>query len=161
MPDTTGTRDCSVTAKFGHACPNPSLPDAPFPICLKHASRVLRYLNSFLTEEDGPALTAARDMEQEAPHIPPILPEDGVSIVYYLRVGKYIKIGQTINPGQRIRVYPPDSELLAYELGDRTLEKLRIKQFRRSLRSGFEWFAPTDDLLKHIDHIRATQQVAA
>lgn len=70
--------------------------------------------------------------------------------VYYMRINSRIKIGYTTNLRQRSRNYPPGTELLAVEPGDRHLESRRHAQFSRSLAQGREWFAESEDLAQHI-----------
>lgn len=70
--------------------------------------------------------------------------------VYYMRINGRIKIGYTTNLRQRSRNYPPGTELLAVEPGDRDLEARRHAQFSRSLAQGREWFAESEDLVQHI-----------
>ena len=70
--------------------------------------------------------------------------------VYYMRINGRIKIGYTTNLRQRSRNYPPGTELLAVEPGDRDLEVRRHAQFSRSLAQGREWFAESEDLVQHI-----------
>lgn len=154
-----GSTRCTAVCQDGKFCDGQSLPDAPFPICLKHAAAVLRYLNDFMPD-GGVVIDAVRELEPESPAEPIELPGDGVSVVYYVRIGDNIKVGFTTNMVQRFAHYPPDSELLAMEYGDRTLETERLRQFRASLRWRREWFEPTADLLDHIAQLQTAAQAA-
>lgn len=85
----------------------------------------------------------------------PFLPESPGTIgtlpperVYYVRVGEHIKIGYTRNVSNRLSGYPPNSELLAVELGNKTLEKERHHQFHAYLAWGREWFADCQEIRK-------------
>jgi hypothetical protein len=69
--------------------------------------------------------------------------------VYYLRVGDQIKIGFSSNVQRRLRAYPPGSELLAVEPGDKKLERKRHNEFFEWLAAGREWFEPSEELLQH------------
>lgn len=73
--------------------------------------------------------------------------------VYYLRVGDQIKIGFSTDVRRRLRSYPPGSELLALEPGDKKLERRRHNEFFEWLAAGREWFEPSDELLKHIQDV--------
>lgn len=144
---------CTAAKRNGEFCDRESLPDAPFPICVKHAAEVMRFLNSAMPDN---AAEAVREMEKPEPtptHLD--APGDELSVVYYVRVGNHIKVGYSSNLHQRMRFYPPDAELLAFEPGDRALENKRIKQFRKNLNMRREWFAPSIELLTHIRSVRA------
>lgn len=65
-----------------------------------------------------------------------------VDIVYYLRYGDRVKIGTTANPRQRFAAIWHE-ELLAFERGDRRLERHRHEQFAADRFSGTEWFRLT------------------
>jgi hypothetical protein len=82
------------------------------------------------------------------------IPGRGIHVVYYLRIGNHIKIGYSANLSDRMRSYPPDAEVLATESGSKALEKARHQQFDHQLRLGREWFAPSLDLLTHIENLR-------
>ncbi|WIE73810.1 GIY-YIG nuclease family protein [Curtobacterium sp. MCJR17_020] len=75
-----------------------------------------------------------------------------VDVVYYLRMrddfGDRVKIGTTMNPRQRLAVIP-HQDLLAFERGDRSLERRRHAQFAATRFPGTEWFRATPELLAH------------
>jgi len=75
------------------------------------------------------------------------LPAPRVDVVYYLRYADRIKIGTTAKPRQRLAVIMHD-ELLAFERGDRVLERARHAQFA-GIREGGEWFTATPELRAH------------
>ncbi|WP_336633319.1 MULTISPECIES: GIY-YIG nuclease family protein [unclassified Microbacterium] len=75
------------------------------------------------------------------------LPRPRVDVVYYLRWHDRIKIGTSAQPRRRLAAILHE-DLLAFELGDRTLERTRHAQFAR-LREGGEWFRAADELLLH------------
>jgi len=77
-------------------------------------------------------------------------------VVYYLRVGKYVKIGVSSKLKNRLTGYPPDAKLLATEPGGWDLEKQRHQQFREDLAARFEWYQPSAKLLAHINSLRQT-----
>lgn len=75
-------------------------------------------------------------------------------IVYYVKRGPLIKIGTTVDPHQRFAVLLPDA-ILAFEPGGRTLEAARHRQFQR-FRAGLgEHFEASDELLDHVEAVRA------
>jgi hypothetical protein len=76
-----------------------------------------------------------------------------VGWVYYLRVGDQVKIGFSSDVRRRLRAYPPGSELLAVEPGDKKLERRRHNEFFEWLAAGREWFEPSAELLKHIQDV--------
>jgi hypothetical protein len=76
-----------------------------------------------------------------------------VDVVYYLRFGERIKIGTSGNPRQRLATLRHD-ELLAFELGDRSVEQRRHAQFAAHRLDRTEWFALNDALTEHIAVLR-------
>ncbi|HEU5223522.1 MAG TPA: GIY-YIG nuclease family protein [Candidatus Lumbricidophila sp.] len=78
----------------------------------------------------------------------PDLPLPQVHVVYYLRYANRVKIGTTMHPRARLAAIRHDT-LLAFEPGDRTVERLRHSQFA-TIREGGEWFTATPELLAHI-----------
>lgn len=84
------------------------------------------------------------------------LRQDREGFVYYLRVGERIKVGYSVDVKRRMRAYPPGSQLLAVEPGDRELETQRHRQFAGSRTDGREWFRPTPDLLELVAEIVQT-----
>jgi len=81
------------------------------------------------------------------------LPPPRVDVVYYLRYADRVKIGTTANPRQRLAVIWHD-DLLAFERGDRALERRRHEQFAAERYGGTEWFRASDRLLAHADTMR-------
>lgn len=75
-------------------------------------------------------------------------------VVYYIRVGKYIKIGTTNAIDRRLQQYPPDAKLLATEPGGYDVEALRHKQFAKHLAARNEWFAPAPPIKEHIKNLQ-------
>lgn len=77
----------------------------------------------------------------------PDLPRPRIDIVYYIRWRDRIKIGTTHRPRGRLAVLQHE-ELLAFERGDRTVERERHRQFA-GLREGGEWFTAAPELVAH------------
>lgn len=86
------------------------------------------------------------------------LPRPRVDVVYYLRqrddFGDRVKIGTTANPRQRLAAVP-HQELLAFERGDRHLERRRHTAFAADRFPGTEWFRTTPALLEHVTRVAA------
>lgn len=80
----------------------------------------------------------------------PDLPPPRVDVVYYLRFDDRIKIGTTANPRRRFAAIWHD-EVLAFERGDRMIERRRHEQFAVERFARTEWFAASIALLAHID----------
>jgi hypothetical protein len=105
----------------------------------------------------GPGLLCvwrAEDERHEAEKA--ALRQDREGFVYYLRVGERLKIGYSVDVKRRMRAYPPGSDLLAVEPGDRALETQRHRQFAGSRTDGREWFRPTPDILDLVGEIVGT-----
>lgn len=82
------------------------------------------------------------------------LPLPRVDVVYYLRFDQRVKIGTSHRPRQRLKAIRHD-ELLAFERGDRALERRRHQEFA-SLREGGEWFTLATPLVEHITSLQNT-----
>ncbi|MET0590412.1 MAG: GIY-YIG nuclease family protein [Naasia sp.] len=82
------------------------------------------------------------------------LPPPRVDVVYYIRFDDRIKIGTSANPRQRLGALWHE-ELLAFERGDRALERRRHEQFRALRLERTEWFTAAPELEAHIDTLRA------
>ncbi|MCU1561473.1 GIY-YIG nuclease family protein [Mycetocola sp.] len=80
--------------------------------------------------------------------------EPRVDVVYYLRFGDRIKIGTSVNPRQRFAGIRHD-ELLAFERGNRLTEQRRHAQFAAHRLDRSEWFAAHNEILSHIEGLRA------
>lgn len=76
--------------------------------------------------------------------------------VYYMRMNGQIKIGFATDVTKRMRAYPPETELLAVEPGDMSVERDRHVEFRGELVRGREWFRETARLSRLIESLRAT-----
>ena len=158
MPKTTPWGACTAQRHNGSFCDLPSVPDAPFPICVTHAGKLFAFLKDrvALTAKDQRTVADALFAEYlraQEPYEPQPLAEP-VWTVYYLRVGDRVKIGTSRNLEQRIRSYPPGSELLATEPGGFDVERKRCRQFTRYLVGGQEWFNPGPPLIEHINSLR-------
>lgn len=81
------------------------------------------------------------------------LPRPRVDVVYYVRFADRLKIGTSANPRQRLAALRFE-ELIAFERGDRLLERRRHEEFAE-LRGTGEWFRLGDPLLGHVRRLRA------
>ena len=82
-------------------------------------------------------------------YIDPDLPLPRIDVVYYLRLGGSVKIGTTFNPRRRFAVLRHD-EVLAFELGDRSVERRRHAEFAADRLGTSEWFELTPRLRAHV-----------
>jgi hypothetical protein len=80
-------------------------------------------------------------------------------VVYYVRRGDRVKIGQTVRLAARRRELQV-KEFAAVEPGDRSAEKARHAEFAHLNvdpgRANSEWFRLESDLQMHIEQLRAT-----
>jgi hypothetical protein len=81
------------------------------------------------------------------------LPLPRVDVVYYLRLGERVKIGTTFAPRQRFAALPHD-EVLAFEPGDRMLERQRHREFAADRLGTSEWFALSPGIRAHVATVR-------
>lgn len=162
MPNSTDLSSCTVQRPDASFCDAPTLPDAPFPICVKHASEVYGFLCDKVADFDGLGRAEQVTRLAAASYSPRIVEaarpetESDRAVVYYLAVGGLIKIGMTKNLVRRLREYPPNSELLAVEPGGFATETGRHRQFahlqafpRASRSRRCEWYEDVDELRAH------------
>ena len=81
-----------------------------------------------------------------------------MSRVYFIRAGRFIKIGVAINVGERLRYLqisnPEKLVLIGHIAGNEHLEKAIHKKFER-LRERSEWFRVGKSLLSFIEETLA------
>ncbi|MDQ1136488.1 hypothetical protein QE410_001287 [Microbacterium sp. SORGH_AS 1204] len=82
------------------------------------------------------------------------LPPPRVDVVYYLRYGDRIKIGTTAQPRRRLAAIWHD-ELLAFERGDRMVERRRHALFAEERFERTEWFRRSPALDAHVASLAA------
>jgi hypothetical protein len=94
-------------------------------------------------------------------YVDPGLPLPRVDVVYYLRLDERVKIGTTHNPRQRFGALRTGlagtEEVLAFELGDRHVERARHAEFADDRLGTSEWFALSPRLRTHIGALAAGQ----
>lgn len=111
-------------------------------------------ITASLREHERREMVAKRERKQVVAKITG--GEQATGFVYYIRINGQIKIGYTKDITQRMRNYPPGSELLAMEGGTPHTEKERHQDFKRDLERGREWFRESPKLAEHIKHLRET-----
>ena len=75
-------------------------------------------------------------------------------VVYYVQIGGHIKIGWTGQLEQRMRQYPPNSQLLAVHPGTRADERALHKRFAVHRSHGQEWYPLVPVVLDHIKRMQ-------
>lgn len=151
---------CVAVSDHGKACEKDSYRTAPFPLCFDHAFLVYMSMHGEVTRnlriihermevvEKGPSLEALA-MQRAY---------DAQSVVYYIRIGDYIKIGFTTNMTERIKSLRVDAtDIMATEPGGRAKERERHEQFADIRRGRKENFERTPELLTHIARVRREQ----
>lgn len=162
-------RACSITLADG-PCPRPAEPGAPLELCTRHLLEAHDWVARGVGVTDllpGPCLVCGSPDGVEYPSgrvcavcewrvgdVPDLTVADPrIDVVYYLRYRDQIKIGTSANPRMRVASLPHD-EVLAFELGDRLVERRRHEQFAAHRFAGTEWFAVHDALLAHVTELR-------
>lgn len=82
---------------------------------------------------------------------PPAEPTRDPGFVYYLRVGGHYKIGWAKRLEQRLKQYPPDSQVLAVHKGSRSDEAALHRRFAHLTTAGREWYPLVPDITHHIE----------
>lgn len=167
MPKPSPWTACTAQRANGSFCDAKSLPDAPFPICVHHASQIYGFLHRTVDDKfrnlDVDVTTVQAQLELNGVSMADFRPNDPAEYtLYYLRVGELIKIGTTTHLRTRLQHYPPGmTTVLATEPGGFELEKARLNQFRHLRHSGREWFNPGPSLIEHINAVREEHGDAA
>ena len=82
----------------------------------------------------------------------PIREQNHEPIVYYMRLGEFVKIGTTIQIRTRFDAIHPQG-VMVVEWGDRELERKRHNQFA-AIHSHGEWFHLQPQLVEHVFALR-------
>lgn len=162
MPKPTRWTACTAQREDGSFCDAHTLPDAPFPICLRHASQLYSFLRGRIAEVGDDPITsvdAIGDLLEQRDRLN-VQPPPSDPVVYYVRIGELIKIGTTGNLRSRMASYPPTRELLATEPGGVDVEAQRLRRFVQYRELGREWFRPGPDLLTHIVSLQQCEDAA-
>lgn len=163
MANATHWTRCTAQRENGSFCDAATLPDAPFPICVRHAAQVYGFLRGSFDaalEDRDRSMHIVVDVLGKRQEINKHLDSVGNAVVYYVQVGEHIKIGTTTNIKSRMVAYPPNRRLLATEPGHEELEAERHREFSGLLDMGREWFRPGPALIDHINALRALQDAA-
>jgi hypothetical protein len=128
-----------------------SVMDAECPEYMKDAARKGRLDHARRQEASRAAHEAQREIEERAR---PKTKHYYGGWIYYLKVGDLIKIGYTMDLGQRLKAYPPNTELLAKHPGTTQTEKDMHNKFLVHLAKGREWFKPSDEVMEHIEAVK-------
>ena len=152
-------------------CASPTEPDAPLPLCALHLTVAHDWVERDVGVADLlPAPCAAcgsplgvrypsgwicatcewrvGDRPDDEPAVA------RVDVVYYIRFKDRVKIGTSSNPRQRLRVLWHE-QLLAFERGDRLVERRRHEQFAQHRILRTEWFESHPELDAHIAELAA------
>lgn len=155
MHNTTGLRRCTVQSRLHNFCDDPSIADAPFPICAFHATTLFRFMSDALDGADELTRTLLGFEELDETRARRFRAERKArtkpGIIYYLMIDGLVKIGYTADLKQRLALYPPTAQLLATEPGDQSTEAQRHTQFAGLLTARREWFTPGPALRDHIE----------
>lgn len=151
--------NCTVQTSDGGTCNAPEKNGMPFPICSEHAVALWRHVNRQMGALVGDAGSVKQGLPLRGDSLKKVgrkVDDSGSSksVVYYLRIGAFIKVGTTSDLKRRINAYPPDCTLLALERGGTGLETYRINQFTHLNAARREWFHPGEELLEHINNLR-------
>lgn len=157
---------CVAPRRHGRLCGDPAAITTPVPLCDAHLTdlledpHVLRHKRVEHVVKLATEAEALRRVEREKERMRLLRQEQQrdealrkQQVVYYIRRDSRIKIGTTTNMQQRMSQLMPD-EILATEPGGRAMEKQRHKQFAH-IRYRGEWFTPSEELLAHIEAVRA------
>lgn len=164
--DTRGARrtlspipECTAQLASGRFCSASSMQDVPFPICQRHAKQLCAHfsgsLNSLYTDAEKVELLKGRptDAERTRDRRESYRAQ---SVVYYVRIGDYIKIGYSTNLTARLSALRVSrDDVMATEPGGPKLERVRHRQFAHLRNGRRENFAPAQDLLDHIASVLA------
>lgn len=151
------------------SCDQPVGADAPVPLCELHLAVAADWASRDTGVEDllpSPCVLCGSRLGVRYPsgwacavcewrhgdRVDDELPPPRVDVVYYLRQGDRVKIGTTANPRQRFAAIW-HQEVLAFERGDRRLERQRHDQFAADRFVGSEWFRFSPGLASHIAEV--------
>ena len=140
------------------------------PYCQMHAFEIWRVLDETMTNGEKGMIRARHDDKvakaRAAEEIRKLRPKTKPApdtprhqrpgYVYYLLVGDLIKIGWASVLSDRMKQYPPNSVLLASHPGTLNTERQMHHRHLHLLGKGREWFKIDQELLDHVDSVRAT-----
>lgn len=151
-------------------CEADALPGSPAPLCERHARHVALWYSAKVRNELGPAIAddisdrhvadviAFHEYKQrgELQQLPErAAPTQGQRVVYFAKVGEYIKIGTTQNLDVRMQQIGA-SELLHAEPGTYDSEAAMHRKFTHLLRYGREYFEDGPEIRNFLTVLKAT-----
>ncbi|MRG59548.1 GIY-YIG nuclease family protein [Agromyces sp. CFH 90414] len=160
------TTACGIRSRDGATCAEPIEPGAPLPLCTTHLLLAHDWVERTTGAVDllpAPCAACGHPVGRRYPaglvcercdwRVGDV-PDDGVTdasvdVVYYVRWRDRVKIGTSASPRRRLAVLPVE-EVLAFEPGDRLLERRRHEQFAAHRFAGTEWFALHADIRAHV-----------
>ncbi|RUR00792.1 GIY-YIG nuclease family protein [Labedella endophytica] len=165
----SGSAACIASTRSG-PCPRPA-DHAPVPLCTAHLGAVGDWIDAEAGHTDAlptPCRACGSRLGVRYPSgwlcaacewrvgevLDGELPPPRVDVVYYIRFDDRIKIGTTANPRQRLQRLWHD-DVLAFERGDRLVERRRHTQFANLRQGTSEWFSPGPALDRHITELAA------
>jgi len=157
--------ECTTQLRTGSFCSNPTIPGAPYPVCIKHAAKLYEFIQQSMVaaSEDPVTLTlmakllsiSDRTTMRRCTDPTQAQRRAAQSVVYYLQIHDFIKIGTTTNLVDRLHQLRVDRDaVLATEPGNFGLESIRLDQFAEYRIGRRENFEPAAELLKHIADVR-------
>lgn len=170
--DWTTLERCTAQLGNGDFCDAPSMPDAPFPVCLDHARQAYSYVGDFIQEivtgrkrSARAQQPAAKTAEPESRTPPTMTPEPGLpGGVYFIQCGDLIKIGASANIARRLKAYPPNAEILLL-LEHSQPDAFRLEQelhihFRKHRAGRHEWYHVAQPILDYIEEAKRAAAAA-
>ncbi|WP_203135752.1 GIY-YIG nuclease family protein [Microbacterium sp. JZ31] len=157
---TSRVAECAVAG-----CPRPLEPGAPAPLCAAHLREVAEWREGAAGVTDllpSPCALCGARLGVRWPSgwlcavcewrqgdvVDGELPPPRIDVVYYVRYGDRVKIGTSAQPRRRLAALVYD-ELLAFERGDRLVERRRHEQFADERFARTEWFRLSGRLRAH------------
>jgi hypothetical protein len=158
----------------GFSCGRPAEPDSPVPLCGRHLAAAHDWVERTVGVTDllpapcaacghpvgvrYPAGWICARCEWRLGNVPDAeliaLGDLRVDVVYYVRWRDQVKIGTTATPRRRLAALPVE-EVLAFERGDRLVERRRHEQFAAHRFPRTEWFQLHDELIALTDELSA------
>lgn len=156
---TSRSTRCTIQRADGSFCDGEAHILVSYPVCGPHAIRIYTEVKASLSAMvDVPRMREGQKRleEQERREAESAAIKEAQSLVYYVRIGKTIKIGKTSDMKTRMQamqVMDP-SNILATEPGGYKLERQRHLQFKHLRIGRSEHFEPTLELIRHIESVQ-------
>jgi hypothetical protein len=153
---------CTILRGHGDFCDSPSIEDAPFPVCAKHAIKLYAHLSDLTDDEratlepvPGHRIPKGNALRREQNAALRAM-QAGQTFVYAVRFPDgIIKIGCSTNLAQRFNQYRVDKgELLGFMPGDYALEQEIHQTLRDDRARGREWYHPTPGVIAIVNEMR-------